>query len=43
MGKFRLKIEDRAQQYFIKIYKSGDTASIKKIEKMIIELSDTIP
>lgn len=40
MAKFRLEIEDRAQKYFIKIYKSGDTASIKKIEKMIIELSD---
>lgn len=40
MGKFRLEIEDRARQYFIKIYKSGDTTSIKKIEKMIIELSD---
>lgn len=40
MGKFRLKIEDKAKEDFEKIRKSGDKATIKKIEKIIIELSE---
>ena len=40
MGKFRLKVEDRAKTDFAKIYKSGDKASIKKLEKIIEELSN---
>ena len=40
MGKFRLKVEDSAKTDFAKIYKSGDKASIKKLEKIIEELSN---
>ena len=40
MGKFRLKVEDRAKTDFAKIYKSGDKVFIKKLEKIIEELSN---
>lgn len=39
MRKFGLKIEDKAKVAFVKIYKSGDKSSIKKLEKIIAELS----
>ena len=39
MGKFRLKIENSAEEDFAKIYKSGDKSIIKKLLKIILELS----
>jgi len=38
MGKFELKIEKAAQKHLVQHYKSGDTRSIKKIEKILLEL-----
>jgi toxin YoeB len=40
MGKFRLEVEDLAKSDFDKIYKSGDKATIKKLEKIILELEN---
>lgn len=40
MGKYRIKIEEEAKKDLQKIYKSGDTSSIKKLEKIILELSE---
>jgi toxin YoeB len=40
MGKFRIKVEKAARLDFDKIYKSGNKASIKKIEQIITELSE---
>jgi len=40
MGKFRLEIDDFAKRDIVEIYKSGDKATIKKLEKIIIELSE---
>lgn len=40
MGKFRIKVEEAARKDFEKIYKSGDKSSIKKLEKMVLELSN---
>ena len=39
MGKFKIKIEELAQAHLKRHFKSGDKASIKKIEKIILELS----
>lgn len=41
MGKFRLKIEPKASLDIAKHKKSGNKASIKKIAKILIELSET--
>jgi toxin YoeB len=41
MGKFRLEITDLAKKQIAKHIKSGNQASIKKIEKILIELSET--
>ncbi|KQR72145.1 Txe/YoeB family addiction module toxin [Pedobacter sp. Leaf176] len=41
MGKFRLEVEELAQNHLKKHYKSGNKASIKKIEKILIELTET--
>ena len=41
MGQFKLEIEELAKQHLKKHYKSGDKASIKKIEKILLELSET--
>ena len=41
MGQFKLKIEELAELHIKKHFKSGDKASIKKIEKILIELTDT--
>jgi len=41
MGQFKLKIEELAELHIRKHFKSGDKASIKKIEKILIELSET--
>ena len=41
MGKFRLKVEELAETHLKKHYKSGDKASIKKIEKILIQLTET--
>jgi toxin YoeB len=41
MGKFRLKIEELAELDLKKHYKSGNQASIKKIAKILKELSET--
>jgi toxin YoeB len=41
MGKFRLKIEELAGKHIKQHFKSGDKASIKKIEKILIELTET--
>ena len=40
MGKFRIKVEDASKNDFDKIYKSGDKATIKKLEKIILELEN---
>lgn len=40
MGQFRLEVDRNAKVEFEKIYKSGDKASIKKIEKIILELQE---
>jgi len=41
MGQFKLKIEELAEAHLKKHYQSGDKASIKKIEKILAELSET--
>ena len=41
MGKFRLKIEPKASLDLAKHKKSGNQASIKKITKILVELSET--
>ena len=41
MGQFKLKIEELAELHLKKHLKSGDKASIKKIEKILIELTET--
>ena len=41
MGQFKLKIEELAEQHIRKHFKSGDKASIKKIEKILKELTET--
>ena len=40
MGKFRFKIEKLAELHLKKHFKSGNQASIKKVEKILEELSD---
>jgi toxin YoeB len=40
MGKYFVDIKDDAKIHFLKIYKSGDLSSIKKLNKIIIELSN---
>lgn len=40
MGQFELKIEELAQTHLRKHFKSGNQASIKKIEKILIELTE---
>lgn len=39
MGQFKLKIEELAEKHIKQHYRSGDKGSIKKIEKILIELS----
>jgi toxin YoeB len=41
MGKFRIEIKDLAKKQIIQHYKSGDKKSIKNIEKILLELSET--
>jgi toxin YoeB len=41
MGKFRLKIEPKASLEIAKHKKSGNQASIKRIAKILVELSET--
>jgi len=41
MGKFRVEIEDLAKLHIQKHLKPGDKANIKKLEKILIELSET--
>ena len=41
MGKFRIEITDLAKSQLAKHYKSGNKGTIKKIEKILIELSKT--
>jgi len=40
MGKFRIEIETSAKTDFAKIMKSGDIASIKRIERIFSELAE---
>lgn len=40
MGKFRLEIEKEAQVDFAKIMKAGDKASIKRVERILLELTE---
>jgi len=40
MGKFRVEVTDKAERDLEKHFKSGNTANIKKIEKLFIELSE---
>jgi toxin YoeB len=41
MGKFRLKIEPKASLDIAKYKKSGNQASVKRIAKILVELSET--
>ena len=41
MGKFRIEIKPKAQNDLNKHFKSGNLGSIKKIEKILLELSET--
>lgn len=41
MGKFRLEITELAKMQIAKHIKSGNKASIKKIEKILLELTQT--
>ncbi len=41
MGQFKLKIEELAETHIKKLFKSGDKANINKIEKILIELTET--
>ncbi|RYU90253.1 Txe/YoeB family addiction module toxin [Mucilaginibacter terrigena] len=41
MGQFKLKIEELAQKHLKQHYRSGDKGTLKKIEKILIELSET--
>lgn len=41
MGKFRIKIEKLAQNHIEKFYKAGNKGNIKKIENILLELSET--
>jgi len=41
MGQFKLKIEELAQKHLKQHYRSGDKGSIKKIEKILLQLSET--
>ncbi len=40
MGKYIIEIKDDAKIHFKKIYKSGDVSTIKRLEKIVIELSN---
>jgi toxin YoeB len=40
MGKYFVDIKDEAKNHFRKIYKSGDLAAIKRLEKIIKELTE---
>jgi toxin YoeB len=40
MGKFRVALTDKAKSDILKHYKSGNQASIKKIEQILKELSE---
>lgn len=39
MGKFRVKIGKMAQNHIEKFYKAGNKRNVKKIEKILLELS----
>lgn len=41
MGEFRIEIKDLAKKHIIQHYKSGDKKSIKNIEKILLELTET--
>ncbi|MBS1529290.1 MAG: Txe/YoeB family addiction module toxin [Bacteroidetes bacterium] len=41
MGQFTVKIEELAEKHLRQHHKSGDKASIKKIERILLELSET--
>ena len=41
MGKFKLKIEELAEGHFKKHIKSGNKATVKKIERILVDLSET--
>jgi toxin YoeB len=38
MGKYSVEIKESAKKDLLKIYKSGDKATIKKIEAIVLEL-----
>lgn len=40
MGKFRIEIKPEAKKDLEKHFKSGGRASIKKIERILVELSE---
>lgn len=40
MGKFRITVTDNARKDITKHYKSGNKATIKKIEVILLELSE---
>ena len=40
MEKFRIDLKPRAELEFGKIYKSGDKATVKRLEKILLELEN---
>jgi toxin YoeB len=40
MGKYFVEIKDEAKNHFRKIYNSGDQTTIKRVEKILLELSN---
>ena len=40
MGQFKVEVTDKAEKDLVKHFKSGNIATIKKIEKLFIELSE---
>jgi len=40
MGQFKVEVTDKAEKDLIKHFKAGNKATIKKIEKLFIELSE---
>jgi toxin YoeB len=41
MGKYIIRIEDLAKKHLKQHFKAGNASTLKKIEKILIELSET--
>lgn len=40
MGQFKLRIEELAELHIGKHFRSGDKATVKKMEKLLVELAE---